>query len=239
MTMPRSAIVATLSSASSATIARSSGKGVRMSKISEVRELAAMIEDEDHDVLDRVECVETRQDAGLTPQLRRQQGAGVGKAQLGVTRPRPGATQPGVVQAAGRAGRHRTPGRRVEDHQRDAQLVAPADPIHVAADLSSAGAHAACARSRPPPGGAIRLHQRRSPRPCAPIPARRPGRARPAGGRTDGFLGGRTVCRGLHARRPQSGASEDEQLLAEDEKFEIAIGAGAAAKDEEVDQQPG
>ena len=38
--------------------------------------------------------------------------------------------------------------------------------------------------------------------------------------------------------RASSGASEDEQLLAEDEKFEIAIGGGAAAKDEEVDQHP-
>jgi hypothetical protein len=37
--------------------------------------------------------------------------------------------------------------------------------------------------------------------------------------------------------RASSGASEDEQLLAEGEKFEIAIGGGAAAKDEEVDQQ--
>jgi hypothetical protein len=37
---------------------------------------------------------------------------------------------------------------------------------------------------------------------------------------------------------PASGASEDEQLLGEDEKFEVAIGRGAAAKDEEVDQQP-
>ena len=30
---------------------------------------------------------------------------------------------------------------------------------------------------------------------------------------------------------------EDEQLLAEDEKVEIAIYGGAAAEDEEVDQQ--
>ncbi len=37
--------------------------------------------------------------------------------------------------------------------------------------------------------------------------------------------------------RASSGASEDEQLLAEGEKFEIAISGGAAAKDEEVDQQ--
>ena len=32
-------------------------------------------------------------------------------------------------------------------------------------------------------------------------------------------------------------SSEDEQLLTEDEEFEIAIGSRAAAKDEEVDQQ--
>ena len=36
-------------------------------------------------------------------------------------------------------------------------------------------------------------------------------------------------------RRP--GASEDEQLLAEDEEFEIAIGGWAATEDEEVNQQ--
>ena len=38
-------------------------------------------------------------------------------------------------------------------------------------------------------------------------------------------------------QRGRRGSSEDEQLLAEDEKFEIAIGRGAAAKDEEIDQQ--
>ena len=37
--------------------------------------------------------------------------------------------------------------------------------------------------------------------------------------------------------RSSRGASEDEQLLPEDEEFEIAIGRGAAAKDEEVNQQ--
>ena len=37
--------------------------------------------------------------------------------------------------------------------------------------------------------------------------------------------------------RSWSCASEDEQLLAEDEEFEIAIGGCAATKDEEVDQQ--
>jgi len=37
--------------------------------------------------------------------------------------------------------------------------------------------------------------------------------------------------------RASSSASEDEQLLAEDEEFEIAIGSRAAAEDEEVDQQ--
>jgi len=34
-----------------------------------------------------------------------------------------------------------------------------------------------------------------------------------------------------------SAASEDKQLLAEDEEFEIAIGGWAATEDEEVDQQ--
>ncbi len=38
------------------------------------------------------------------------------------------------------------------------------------------------------------------------------------------------------ARAPSS-ASEDEQLLAEDEEFEIAIGSRAATEDEEIDQQ--
>ena len=37
--------------------------------------------------------------------------------------------------------------------------------------------------------------------------------------------------------RSWSCASEDEQLLPEDEEFEIAIGSRAAAKDEEVDQE--
>jgi hypothetical protein len=37
--------------------------------------------------------------------------------------------------------------------------------------------------------------------------------------------------------RSWSCASEDQQLLAEDEEFEIAIGGRAAAKDEEFDQQ--
>ena len=37
--------------------------------------------------------------------------------------------------------------------------------------------------------------------------------------------------------RSWSRASEDEQLLADDEEFEIAIGSRAAAQDEEVDQQ--
>ncbi len=34
-----------------------------------------------------------------------------------------------------------------------------------------------------------------------------------------------------------SGSAEYEQLLAEDEEFEVAIGGGAAAKDDEVDQK--
>ncbi len=37
--------------------------------------------------------------------------------------------------------------------------------------------------------------------------------------------------------RSWSCASEDEQLLAEDEEFEVAIGSWAVTKDEEVDQQ--
>src|SRR5215472_7870467 len=36
---------------------------------------------------------------------------------------------------------------------------------------------------------------------------------------------------------PLRGSSEDEQLLAEDEEFEVAIGGCAAAEYEEVDQQ--
>ncbi len=57
-----------------------------------------------------------------------------------------------------------------------------------------------------------------------------PGRELAAQGSQDQAVGhppARSWCR----------ASKDEQLLAEDEKFEIAIGGGAAAKDEEVDQQ--
>ncbi len=37
--------------------------------------------------------------------------------------------------------------------------------------------------------------------------------------------------------RPSSRASQDEQLLAEDEEFEIAIGSRATADDEQVNQQ--
>src|SRR5215813_11207748 len=37
--------------------------------------------------------------------------------------------------------------------------------------------------------------------------------------------------------RPSSRASQDEQLLAEDEKFEIAIGSRATPDDEQVNQQ--
>jgi hypothetical protein len=41
-----------------------------------------------------------------------------------------------------------------------------------------------------------------------------------------------------HPARSWRRLAEDEQLLPEDEKFEIAIGGGAGAKDEEVDDQP-
>jgi len=37
--------------------------------------------------------------------------------------------------------------------------------------------------------------------------------------------------------RPSSGTSQDEQLLAEDEEFEIAIGSRATSDDEQVNQQ--
>jgi len=37
--------------------------------------------------------------------------------------------------------------------------------------------------------------------------------------------------------RPPDGAAEDEQLLAEDEEFEIAIGTRSTTDDEEIDQQ--
>jgi len=37
--------------------------------------------------------------------------------------------------------------------------------------------------------------------------------------------------------RPWSGASQDEQLLAEDEEFEIAIGGRATPDDEQLNQQ--
>jgi hypothetical protein len=39
---------------------------------------------------------------------------------------------------------------------------------------------------------------------------------------------------GCTKRRPSSGASQDEQLLPEDEKFEIAIGSRATPDDEQV-----
>jgi hypothetical protein len=41
----------------------------------------------------------------------------------------------------------------------------------------------------------------------------------------------------LPPARSSGGASEDEQLLAEDEEFEIAIGARPTTDDEQVDQQ--
>ena len=42
---------------------------------------------------------------------------------------------------------------------------------------------------------------------------------------------------GCPPARPSSGASQDEQLLAEDEEFEIAIGSRATPDDEQVNQQ--
>ena len=47
-----------------------------------------------------------------------------------------------------------------------------------------------------------------------------------------------TIRRSAVRQRARSGASEDEELLADDEEFEIAIGSTAAAEDEEeVDQE--
>jgi len=42
---------------------------------------------------------------------------------------------------------------------------------------------------------------------------------------------------GAPPARPSSRASQDEQLLAEDEKLEIAIGSRATSDDEQVNQQ--
>ena len=49
--------------------------------------------------------------------------------------------------------------------------------------------------------------------------------------------GGQDHAIGHAPARLSSSAAEDEQLLAEDKKLEIAIGGGTVAKDEEVDQQ--
>ena len=46
-----------------------------------------------------------------------------------------------------------------------------------------------------------------------------------------------TIRRSAVRQRARSGASEDEELLADDEEFEIAIGSTAAAEGEEVDQE--
>jgi len=64
-----------------------------------------------------------------------------------------------------------------------------------------------------------RLHQEQS-----------PGRQLAAEGSQDQAIGNPPAG-------PASAASEDKQLLAEDEEFEIAIGGWAATEDEEVDQQ--
>ncbi len=48
--------------------------------------------------------------------------------------------------------------------------------------------------------------------------------------------GSREQAIGCPPARSSSSASEDEQLLAEDEEFEIAIGSRAPAEDEEVDR---
>jgi len=57
-----------------------------------------------------------------------------------------------------------------------------------------------------------------------------PGRQLAAEGSQDQAIGNPPAGAG-------SAASEDKQLLAEDEEFEIAIGGWAATEDEEVDQQ--
>jgi len=49
--------------------------------------------------------------------------------------------------------------------------------------------------------------------------------------------GSRDQAIGHPLARSSSSASEDEQLLAEDEEFEIPFGSTAAAEDEEVNQQ--
>jgi hypothetical protein len=56
-------------------------------------------------------------------------------------------------------------------------------------------------------------------------------------GRQPAARGSQDQAIGHPPARPWSCALEDEQLLAEDEDFEIAIGSRAAAEDKELDQQ--
>jgi len=72
-----------------------------------------------------------------------------------------------------------------------------------------------------------------------PVPAKDGGRLHQeqGPGRELAAQGSQDQAVGRPPARSRRRAPKDEQLLAEDEKFEIAIGGGAAAKDEELDQQ--
>ena len=81
-------------------------------------------------------------------------------------------------------------------------------------------------------GGPAMMDQR-------PVPAEDGGRLHQeqSPGRQLAAQGSQDQTIGHPPARSSRGASEDEQLLAEDEEFEIAIGGWAATEDEEVDQQ--
>jgi hypothetical protein len=71
-----------------------------------------------------------------------------------------------------------------------------------------------------------------------PMPAENRGRPHQEQGpsRQSAAKGSQNQAIGGPPARPWSCASEDEQLLAENEEFEVAIGSGAAAEDKELDQ---
>ncbi len=87
------------------------------------------------------------------------------------------------------------------------------------------------------PGVGQRLPSDGGPGPCA-SPGRWSAAKEQGSGGELAAQGSQDQAVGRPPARSWRRSAEDEQLLPEDEKFEIAISGGAAAKDEEVDQQP-
>jgi hypothetical protein len=97
----------------------------------------------------------------------------------------------------------------------------------------------ALSRQLRPPGTAAAAECRPAPTDQSPVPAQDGGRLHQeqrAGGQLTAERG-QDHSIGCPPARPPGGASEDKQLLAEDEEFEIAIGTRSTTDDEEIDQQ--